>query len=154
MKSAMPLVLLVLLATWGEPAQPTAAGLQEDTPPAEPTPKPAKAVVVPEAEKKRPNPVPPVPEAIESGRILFQSQCHMCHGKSGDGKGELVAALKLKVPDLTDPKRQSRRTDGEWFYIIRHGHGDMPAEKRLADQQMWEMIHYVRTLAPPAPPKP
>jgi hypothetical protein len=45
--------------------------------------------------------------------------------------------------------RQTRRTDGEWFYIISHGHDDMPAEKRLADRQKWEMILYLRTFAKP-----
>lgn len=154
MRAVKSFALIALFAGCGAAARPAAAGIQEDAPAAEPAPKPAKPVVVPEAEKKRPNPLPPVPEAIEAGKILFQSQCHLCHGKNADGKGELVAAMKLRFPDLTDAKRQARRTDGEWFYIIRHGHGDMPAEKRLVDQQMWEMIHYIRTLAPPARPKP
>jgi mono/diheme cytochrome c family protein len=34
------------------------------------------------------------------------------------------------------------------------GHGDMPAEKRLLDQNKWEIVRYIRTLGPaPATPK-
>jgi cytochrome c len=106
-----------------------------------------KPVVVPESEKAKKNPVPNVPEALESGKTLFQSQCAMCHGAKGDGRGDIAVSQKLKVPDFTDPKTQERRTDGELFYILSHGHGDMPAEKRLADQNKWEMILYLRTLA-------
>jgi mono/diheme cytochrome c family protein len=152
MRAATPFTLCILFLAWGVAVQASAGGSQEESPPAEPAPKAAKPMVVPEAEKKRANPVPAVPEAIASGKILFQSQCHLCHGKNGAGKGELVTTLKLRVPDLTDAKRQERRTDGEWAYIIRHGHADMPAEKRLEDQQIWEMIHYIRTLGRPAPP--
>ena len=111
-----------------------------------PSPAPHKALVVPEAEKLRRNPVPNVPEALESGKNLFTSQCSMCHGVKADGRGDLARDLKLQIPDLTDPERQKKRTDGEWLYIISHGHRDMPAEKRLVEQQKWEMILYLRSL--------
>ena len=102
--------------------------------------------VIPDSEKNRVNPVPNVPEAIESGRVLFTSQCAMCHGPQADGRGPLVRDLNLRVPDLTRPEAQKKRTDGEWFSIISRGHGDMPAEKRLADQQKWEIIRWLRSL--------
>ncbi|HEU4402405.1 MAG TPA: cytochrome c [Candidatus Polarisedimenticolia bacterium] len=119
---------------------------QGQQPPPPPKVQPTKSIVVPEAEKNRRNPIPNVPEAIESGRNLFASQCAMCHGVKGDGKGELVERLKLIVPSFADPKVQRQRTDGEWFYILSKGHGEMPAEQRLADQNKWEMILYMRTL--------
>jgi len=133
---------------------PPAAKAQEEgtTPPGEeeseqaPAKKPAKPLVIPAAERDRKNPVPAVPEAIESGRSLFSSQCAMCHGKNGNGRGDLAATMKLTVPDLTDARRQARRTDGEYFYILGHGHAGMPAEKRLVDQQKWEMVLFIRTL--------
>jgi mono/diheme cytochrome c family protein len=112
---------------------------------------PPKPIVVPESEKQKKNPVPNVPEALESGKSLFQSQCTMCHGAKGDGRGDIAVRQKWTMPDFTDPKVQARRTDGELFYILSHGHGDMPAETRLADQNKWEMILYVRSLARTAP---
>ena len=104
-------------------------------------------VVVPESEKQKKNPVPNVPEALESGKSLFNSQCAMCHGAKGDGRGDIAVQQKLRMPDFTDPKAQAKRTDGELFYILGRGHGDMPAEKRLADQNKWEIILYIRSLA-------
>ncbi len=125
---------------------------QGQQPPPPPTTQPTKPIVIPEAEKNRKNPTPNIPEAIESGRALFSSQCAMCHGEKGNGKGDLAARLKLAVPNLTDPKVQRKRTDGELFYILSKGHGEMPAEQRLPDQNKWEMILYIRTLV--AAPKP
>ncbi|MBI4168509.1 MAG: cytochrome c [Acidobacteria bacterium] len=143
--AALVLATLALAAAQEEAQQPPVpAQVQQPKPPA-----------IPEAEKNRRNPVPPLPEAIESGRNLFSSQCSMCHGAKGDGKGNLVKELGIKVPDFTDPKQQSRRTDGELFYILSRGHGEMPAEKRLTEQHRWEMILYIRTLAAgAAKPKP
>ena len=36
--------------------------------------------------------------------------------------------MKLKVSDFTDPATLKDRTDGELFYIIKVGKGDMPPE--------------------------
>lgn len=107
-----------------------------------------KTMVVPESEKKKQNPVPNVPEAIASGKSLFSSQCAMCHGPAGDGKGDLAAGMKMKVPNFATAAWQETRTDGEVFYILTTGHGDMPGEKRLPDQSKWEMVRFIRSLAP------
>lgn len=142
------LVGVVLLAL---PA--LALAQEQDQQPPVPTAVPrTKPIVVPETEKNRQNPIPNVPEAIEAGRTLFSSQCAMCHGVKGNGKGDLAVRLKLTIPNLADAKLQRTRTDGELFYLISKGHGEMPAEQRLPDQNKWEMILYIRTLW--AAPKP
>ncbi len=41
------------------------------------------------------NPVPPTPEGLAGARKLFGYNCAMCHGVSGDGKGDLAADMKL-----------------------------------------------------------
>lgn len=132
--------VLALLAAAGIPGNPGRAAAPDEP-----------RLVIPEAEKSRKNPVPNVPEAIESGKILYQSQCAMCHGKTGDGRGDLALEIKMRVPDISSPQVQKRRTDGEWLYIITHGHKEMPPEKRLVDQQKWEMILYMRTLVKGSP---
>ncbi len=141
-------VLLFAAAAIAAPVPIVRAGGQGEP---QATPTPSRPLVIPEVEKNRKNPVPDVPAAVESGRSLFASQCAMCHGAKADGRGDLARELKLRVPDLTDPQRQKTRTDGEWFYIVGHGHLNMPAEKRLVDQQKWEMILYLRSLVKDAP---
>lgn len=105
--------------------------------------------VIPEAEKNRTNPVAATPDSIESGKGLFSSQCAMCHGATGDGKGELAGRLNLKVPSFTDSSTMKKRTDGELHYILKRGHGEMPAETRIEEKELWDMINYIRSLARP-----
>lgn len=146
---------MVLVAALGALAAPAAA--QEQKPSGEqagkvPSGDLPRPLVIPESEKKRLNPVPNVPEAIEAGKVLYNSQCAMCHGARGDGKGDVAISMKMKMPIFSDPKVQAKRTDGELFYILSQGHGDMPAEKRLIDQNKWEIVRYLRTLAPAKAP--
>jgi hypothetical protein len=49
----------------------------------------------------------------------------MCHGKNGDGKGELAAEMKLDLHDWRDPKSIANMTDGELFYVVSDGRGKM-----------------------------
>jgi mono/diheme cytochrome c family protein len=120
-----------------------------------PTPKTAYSPV-PVMAAREPNPVKPTPESIEAGKKIYGYDCTQCHGATGDGKTE--AAKELKLPDLTDPARLKDRTDGEIFYIVKNGHGNMPAEgNRVTTEQLWNLVNYVRSLAkkqPPPEPKP
>jgi mono/diheme cytochrome c family protein len=118
-----------------------------------PTPSP-KPLVIPAAERNRKSPIAATPEAIAAGKGLFSSQCAMCHGARGDGKGDLALSLRLQIPDFTRAAQQKKRTDGELFYILAHGHKEMPAETRLTEEQRWQMILYLRSLAPAAPGPP
>ena len=144
--SAAGLVLIAVFVS-GPMAPGRAAGQDQGNekkePPGARLPKP---LVIPPEAHKRVNPVPAVPEAIEAGRVLYDSQCAMCHGAKGDGRGDLAVSFKLKMPDFTQHRAQSRRTDGDLFYIMSTGHGDMPGENRLVDQNKWEIVRYLRTL--------
>ena len=107
----------------------------------------AKVAAVPDAEKNRKNPIPATPDSIENGRSLYSTQCAMCHGTTGNGKGELVERLNLKMPDFTNAANMKKRTDGELRYILNKGHGDMPPETRLEEKELWDMINYIRSQA-------
>jgi cytochrome c len=119
----------------GTPQQPSAASAEV----------PAK---IPPEERNRKNPVPPVADSIEYGRLIFSSQCTMCHGATGDGKGKLAKKYEFGLPDFTEPATQARRTDGELFYILTHGHGKMTGEgDRLKDKVKWDIVNYIRSLS-------
>jgi len=142
--------LVILVGALASKAAP--AGRSEKSPAAAPgagTPSAElpKPLVIPESEKQKKNPVPKVPEALASGKVLYESQCGMCHGAKGDGRGDLAVQKKWPMSDFTDPTWQAKRTDGELFYIMSTGHGEMPAEKRLPEQNKWEIILHIRSLS-------
>ena len=101
---------------------------------------------VPVAEARRPNPVKPTPESIANGKKIYGYDCAQCHSTIGDGKTD--PGKKMKVPDFTDPSALKDRTDGELFYVIKNGRGEMPPEgDRAKDDDIWNLVNYVRTLA-------
>ncbi len=139
------LLLGGLLLLSAGPGASSAAQEKKETPQAE-LPKP---LVIPEEEKNRKNPIPSSPESVETGGKLFSSQCALCHGAKGDGKGDLAVDLKLAVPNFTTAEWQKKRTDGELNYIINTGHGRMPGQgTRLLEAQKWHLVNLLRTLGP------
>jgi mono/diheme cytochrome c family protein len=94
------------------------------------------------------NPVKPTPESLARGKKQYGYDCAMCHGKEGDGKGDVSADLKLTMHDETDSASLKERTDGELFYIIKEGKDQMPPEgDRVKDETVWDMVNYVRSFA-------
>ncbi len=122
---------------------------------AQQTQTPPKAAVSPYAAipveaARQPNPVKSSPESLARAKKWWTIDCAMCHGKDGDGKGDLAADIKLKIADFTDPATLKDRTDGEIFYIIKNGHQDMPPEgQRIKPEENWDLVNYVRSLSKP-----
>ncbi|MGO8986304.1 MAG: c-type cytochrome [Terriglobales bacterium] len=108
---------------------------------------PAKDNKVPPDAAAKQNPVKPTPESLAKGKKLYGYDCAMCHGANGDGKGDMAADMK-NVTDFTKPDALKDRSDGELFYVIRNGKGEMPPEgDRAKDDDIWNMVNYVRSLA-------
>ncbi len=102
--------------------------------------------VPPEAAAKQ-NPVKPTSESLAKGKKLYGYDCAMCHGEKGDGKGDMASDMK-NVTDFTNPESLKDRTDGELFYVIRNGKGDMPPEgDRAKNDDIWNLVNYCRSLA-------
>lgn len=119
------------------------------------TPQASLPQVIPEEEKNRKNPVEPTEESRALGKKLFSTQCKMCHGEGGRGDGDLAAEMNLKMPNFTDAETQKKRTDGELFYILSKGHGEMPGQgTRMRGENKWSIINYLRTLAAKEKDKP
>jgi mono/diheme cytochrome c family protein len=108
----------------------------------------------PEAAKV-PNPVKPTAASLAAGKKQYGYDCAMCHGNDGDGKGDLATDMKLKLLDYTDPAALKGMTDGELFYIIKNGKGDMPSEgDRAKPEEIWNLVNYVRSLSKNSANKP
>lgn len=102
---------------------------------------------IPPEDAARVNPVKPSTDSLAKGKKIYSIDCEMCHGKAGDGKGDLGADYKT-IPDFTNPDALKNRTDGELFYVTRKGKADMPPEdNRAKDDDIWNMVNYVRSFA-------
>jgi len=94
------------------------------------------------------NPVKPTAESLAQGKKYYGYDCAMCHGKLGDGKGDVAVDMKLTLSDFTNPGVLKNRTDGELFYIIKTGRGQMPPEgDRGNPKLLWDMVNYIRWLS-------
>ena len=115
---------------------------------AQPQEKPPAEFKIPPEEASRKNPLATNPNAIAEGKKRYATECSVCHGTEGDGKGDVVDELKLKLRDWRDPTALKDFTDGQLFYIITKGKGAMPGESdRAKPEQIWQMVIYVRSFA-------
>ena len=94
------------------------------------------------------NPIAPTSESLAEARKFFGYNCAMCHGKAGDGKGDLAADMKLELRDWRDPAALEKLTDGELFWIISIGKGKMPGNgDRDTEKMRWNYVNLVRSFA-------
>jgi len=92
------------------------------------------------------NPVAPTAETLAEARKFFGYNCAMCHGKDGDGKGDLAQDMKLELHDWRDPTSIEKMTDGELFWIITNGKGKMPENgDREKENMRWKYVNLVRS---------
>ncbi len=127
---------------------------RETTPPAEPATTAAHPATITAEDKARPNPVKFTEVSVERGKKIFATQCALCHGDKGNGKGELAADMKLTIPDFSQADTLKDRTDGELFAIIGSGKEGMPAQgRRLTDTHRWNLVNYIRALSGKVPEK-
>ena len=110
--------------------------------------KPSPYASIPVEATKESNPVKSSPDSIARAKKWWNLDCAMCHGASGDGKGDIAKDMKLNVADFTNANALKDRTDGEIYYIIKNGHNDMPAEgTRVKPEENWDLVNYVRAFA-------
>jgi mono/diheme cytochrome c family protein len=101
------------------------------------------------------NPIPPSAASVAAGRSLYQTNCVPCHGTGGKGDGPLGLTLNPRPADLTLHTIPGVHTDGQLFDWITNGYRGsvMPAWRdRLSDTFRWDLVNYLRTLAPISPP--
>jgi len=105
-----------------------------------------KAWVVPANFKTMKNPIVMSDASTTAGQALYAKTCAACHGKTGLGDGPKAKSLKTIPTDFSKAESQTQ-TDGEHFYKTKTGRGDMPKyEGKLSDDDIWNVVNYVRTL--------
>jgi mono/diheme cytochrome c family protein len=100
---------------------------------------------------------PPPDHEIAAGRAVYQRACATCHGDSGRGDGPAGASFATKPSDLTDGRLMNPLPDEFLDNIIRNGGpaegltpGMPPFRGHLSDEQIRQVVTYVRSLARPA----
>ncbi|MEI9980715.1 MAG: cytochrome c [Edaphobacter sp.] len=115
--------------------------------PQEPAAPPAASTIPAEAAHMV-NPVKPTADSQAHAKKVYGYDCAMCHGPNGNGKGDIVLEPKVTLKDYTDPAALKDLSDGELFYIIKNGKGQMPAEgDRAKPDELWNMVILVRSFS-------
>ena len=91
-----------------------------------------------------------------AGEEIYAQYCALCHGAQGQGDGSLSANLDPKPRDHTDGVYMNALTDDRLLQVVSEGGAAaglapiMPAWKGiLSEQQILDVIAFVRTLAVP-----
>ncbi len=77
---------------------------------------------------------------------IWTSKCKACHGE--DGRAQTKTGKKEKMPDLTSPTWQSKRSDAFIKGTITEGSEDNPKMKpfkeKLSEQEIDSLVQYIR----------
>lgn len=95
-----------------------------------------------------PQPNAPSQAAANGKRLYMTDGCFECHGRVGEG-----GAFNGPAPALAGIF--SRRSSLEVISSVRKGPNDMPAytDKVLSNQELGDILAYIRSLPGPADPK-
>jgi mono/diheme cytochrome c family protein len=101
----------------------------------------------------RTNPLPATPAHVQAGKKIFVETakplaCMNCHGQQGDGAGPIGTALVPPPRNFTCGATMKTISDGQMFWVIKDGSPGtgMMAFPGLSDDEVWQVIHYLRTL--------
>ena len=86
----------------------------------------------------------------KSGQAVYEQQCLRCHGLTGAGNGP-DAPFLIVAPANFQSARSRSKSDMELMNTIMHGVVFSPMHGwggRLTEQQMWDVLSYIRTIVP------
>ena len=95
------------------------------------------------------NPVPADEVSLQRGKILFNLNCAVCHGDSGQGNGPVTEFWRedARPPANLVSERTTAYSDGAIYMFITQGIGAMPPlRENLNERQRWDVINCLRTL--------
>jgi mono/diheme cytochrome c family protein len=109
------------------------------------------ALPIPEQEAQA-NPVAANLTSLKRGEVLFQRYCSTCHGPQGHGDGPVAGPpfgtgpVGLVLPVGGPSSVAKAFSDGHIFTTITLGRGRMPSYRRIAPEDRWHIVNYIRDL--------
>jgi mono/diheme cytochrome c family protein len=92
------------------------------------------------------NPIAPSEASIGAGRDVYMANCATCHGEQGMGDGPQAFTLEPPPANLTEPHVEAH-TDADLHWWIENGISpNMPGFDSLEDEEIWNVINFVRSL--------
>lgn len=95
---------------------------------------------VPVRDHEKTNPYHDQADAIAAGHRIFLDRCAPCHGENAEGT--------KKRPPLKSERVQHQASEGDLHWLLVNGNmrKGMPSWAKLPDQQLWQVIAYVKSL--------
>ncbi len=129
-----------------------APAAHRNPPPAE-CPQPRFTGKAPEPLYSQVNPLQASRSNRNAGRELYAEAlapaCSDCHGDKGAGNGPLSDQFEPQPRNFTCAETIEGIPDGQLYWIIRNGSPGtaMPAYDFLSDDEIWQLVLYLRGLA-------
>jgi mono/diheme cytochrome c family protein len=81
-------------------------------------------------------------------RDLSNPSCVVCHGKDGDGRGQLAGQFDPPPRNFACAATVDGIPDGQLAWIIKNGSPGtaMPSFDYLSDEEIWQLVIYLRSL--------
>lgn len=86
----------------------------------------------------------------KAGQAIYEQHCLRCHGMAGDGNGPDATFLVVSPANFQSARSRSK-TDMELMNVISYGVVFSPMHGwggRLTEQQMWDVLSYIRAIVP------
>ena len=98
------------------------------------------------------NPIPITAAGLETGKMLYNINCAICHGEKIDGNGWLVDENNANQVYPAAPANflldeHINATNGRYYHAIVYGKNVMGGyTDKLSYEERWNVIHYIRSL--------
>ena len=88
-------------------------------------------------------------DAIARGQALYETNCLLCHGERGDGRGRRGSGFARKPPRFDDPAWRRSTTARRAYFVVREGLAGtpMPGWRWLSEGETWDVVAYILALA-------
>jgi cytochrome c6 len=82
------------------------------------------------------------PAFAQDAATLYKTKCQMCHGANGS---PAPTGVRMGARSFQDPE-VANKTDSMLFDITKNGKNKMPMYRNLTDDQIKDLVKYIRNL--------